>query len=118
MNQTEPFIGIDGNEANVMEPVGSNVYALRLLTGLNTKDTATHYRVYIKSPTKPRLPKNNSHWQYASFGPGLLWTQWRLPLQLYLDNLKPKLFFSPCHYAPRFCPVPSVISIMDLAYLK
>lgn len=28
-----------------------------------------------------------------------------------------RCFFSPTHYAPRFCPIPSVISVMDLSYI-
>jgi glycosyltransferase involved in cell wall biosynthesis len=30
---------------------------------------------------------------------------------------RPDIFFTPTHYAPRFSPVPTVITILDLAYL-
>jgi glycosyltransferase involved in cell wall biosynthesis len=46
-----------------------------------------------------------------------LWTQWRLPLDLYAHRPKPDVFFSPTHYAPRFSPVPTVVSVMDLSFL-
>ena len=47
-----------------------------------------------------------------------MYTQWRLPLELYLSKNKPDVFFTPGHYAPRFSPIPTVISIMDLAFLR
>jgi len=46
-----------------------------------------------------------------------MWTQIGLPFHLFLKREKIDIFFSPGHYAPRFSPVPTVISIMDLAFL-
>jgi len=111
------YIGIDGNEANTQNRVGSNVYAHQLLRGIHRLDPQTQYKIYLKHPPLKDLPKPTSHWHYHSFGPTKLWTQWRLPLELYLEKTKPSIFFTPGHYAPRFSPVPTVISIMDLAFL-
>jgi glycosyltransferase involved in cell wall biosynthesis len=46
-----------------------------------------------------------------------MWTQFALPFSLLLDKKRPDVFFSPSHYAPRFSPVPTAISIMDLSYI-
>ncbi len=63
------------------------------------------------------LPKVREGWSYRILKPGKLWTQWRLPLDLYIHKPRPDVFFSPTHYAPRFSPVPTVMSVMDLSYL-
>jgi len=114
------LIGIDGNEANVRNRVGANVYAYNILDYLHKKaaEKKLRFQIYLKDKPLSDLPEENANWQYQVFGPGRLWTQWRLPLKLYLEKEKPSLFFTPGHYAPRFCPVPTVISIMDLAFLK
>jgi len=111
------FIAIDGNEANAPQRVGSNVYAHRLLQGINHFDPHTHYQIYLKSKPASDMPPASPHWRYRIFGPRPAWTRWRLPLDLYLTHPRPHLFFTPGHYAPAFSPVPTVISIMDLAFL-
>jgi len=111
------ILGIDGNEANVNNRVGSNVYSYKLLEYLYKADKF-NTTIYLSSPKLGDLPKKNSNWNYKVLKPGFLWTQWRLPLELYFNSVKPDVFFTPGHYSPRFCPCPSVISIMDLAYLR
>jgi len=111
------YIAIDGNEANISQRVGSNTYAFQLLSHLSRLDKATNYQIYTKQPPLADLPLVAPHWHYRTFGPGKLWTQWRLPLDLFTQKPRPALFFTPGHYAPRFSPVPTVVSIMDLAYL-
>lgn len=111
------MIGIDGNEANVDQRVGSNVYAFEILKGLYEQDEDTAYQVYLKSAPRSDMPRQKKLWQYRILEPKPLWTQWRLPLDLYTQSQKPRVFFTPGHYAPRFCPVPSVISILDLSFL-
>ncbi|OGD63309.1 hypothetical protein A2160_02345 [Candidatus Beckwithbacteria bacterium RBG_13_42_9] len=113
------LIGIDGNEANVLQRVGANVYAYNILCELHKINSkGDEYRIYLKNKPLDDMPEESKFWQYRVFGPGKLWTQWRLPLELYWQKEKPDIFFTPGHYAPRFCPVPSIISIMDLAFLK
>jgi glycosyltransferase involved in cell wall biosynthesis len=112
------IIGIDGNEANVEKRVGIGEYAFQLLTRFaQYQASSTKYQVYLKSDPLPSLPPESENWQYRVLRPGKLWTQWRLPLDLYLNNPRPNVFFSPTHYAPRFSPVPTVVSIMDLSYI-
>ncbi len=114
------IIGIDGNEANVEKRVGISEYAFQLLTQFsNLKHTAQDIKfvVYLKDEPLDELPQKSKNWQYRVLKPGKLWTQWRLPLDLFVSNLKPDVFFSPTHYAPRFSPIPTVVSVMDLSYL-
>lgn len=127
MSQSAITIGLDANEANVKERVGSNVYAFQILKYLNRfqlkktgffRSQNLNFHIYLKANPLPDLPKENENWRYHILKPKFLWTQWRLPLELYWQKQKPAVFFSPGHYAPRFCPTPLVISIMDLAFLK
>ncbi len=113
-------IGIDGNEANVVNRVGSNQYAYGILHGLSqlSNHKEVRYTVYLKQPPLPDLPKKSINWHYRVIPPATAWTQWRLPLDLYFSSDRPDIFFSPGHYAPRFSPIPTVVTIMDLAFLK
>lgn len=112
------LIGIDGNEANIKKRVGSNVYAFELIKALVKLDKKSHYRIYLSKSPQSDFPSSSDKLNYRVIPPKKLWTQWRLPLDLYFTSNRPKVFFTPGHYAPRFCPVPSVISILDLSFLK
>ena len=116
------LIGIDGNEANVKNRVGSNVYAFQLLWNIfniqRKSEKKIRFKIYLKKAPLGDLPKKGDWWQYKILKPSALFTQLRLPLQLYLEKKKPDVFFTPGHYAPRFSPIPTVISIMDLAFLR
>lgn len=107
-------IGIDGNEANQRKLVGIGQFASGIINGLERLDQKNHYFIYLKEPPITGLPKERPGWKYQVFGPGKFWTQIGLPLNLYIQRIKLDLFFSPSHYAPRFSPVPTVISVMDL----
>lgn len=111
-------IGIDGNEANVSDRVGSGMYAFQLIKHIYELDTWNEYYIYIKNPSVLDMPGERKNWKYVVCGPQKLWTQFALPLKLFLDRKKLDLFFSPGHYAPRWSPVPTVISVLDLAFLK
>ena len=112
------IIGIDGNEANVSKRVGISEYAYQLLRQFSEfRIQNLEFRIYLKDTPVEDLPKENEYWQYRVLKPGKMWTQWRLPLDLYWSRPRPDVFFSPTHYAPRFSPVPTVVSIMDLSYL-
>ncbi len=112
------LIGIDGNEANTKERVGSNVYAFELISEIYKQDHNNEYIIYLREKRVHDLPKERAGFRYRLIPPKNLWTQWRLPLDLYFHHPRPNLFFTPGHYAPRFSPVPSVISILDLAFLN
>lgn len=117
------IIGIDGNEANSIRPdinarVGVNQYAFGLLCALYKTDEENIYHIYLSLPPKDDLPNERDNWKYKVIGPAKFWTQWRLPLELFLKKPRPDVFFSPSHYAPRFSPVPIVISVMDLGFYR
>ncbi len=114
------IIGIDGNEANVEKRVGIGQYAFELLrefSVISHQPSAISFVVYLKNKQLSDMPKESGNWKYRVLRPGRLWTQWRLPLDLFFGGIKPDVFFSPSHYAPRLSPCPTVISVMDLSYL-
>jgi len=113
-------IAIDGNEANVPHRVGSNVYAFELITALSQiiqKRTDIHCTILTAQPALEDLPKATENWQYKVISPRPFWTQWGLPLHLFLHQHEYHVFFTPGHYAPRFSSVKYVSSVMDLAFL-
>ena len=111
-------IGIDGNEANVDKKVGIGEYAYELLVEFSKPlSSEIEFEIFLKTEPRVELPKTSGNWKYNVFGPKKLWTQIALPLNLFMDFPKPDVFFSPTHYAPRFSPVPTVISVMDLSYV-
>jgi len=109
------IIGVDGNEANIQNRVGSGEYSFEILKNL-VKICDEEIVVYLKDKPLNDLPEKSSKLSYKIFGPSKFWTQVGLPLNLYLRNPKPDVFFTPGHYAPRFCPCPSVITVFDLSY--
>lgn len=112
------IIGIDGNEANIAKRVGIGEYSFELLKQFREFQNSNYqFQIYLKDKPLHDMPKEDKNWRYRILRPGKLWTQWRLPLDLYLNNPKPDVFFTPSHYAPRFSPVPTVISVMDIAYI-
>lgn len=114
------IIGIDGNEANVTKRLGVGEIAYQLMMQFwseKRKAKSEKYIIYLKDDAVKSLPPSSVNWEYRIVKPGKMWTQWRLPLDLYMHRPRPDVFFTPTHYAPRFSPVPTVISIMDLAYV-
>lgn len=111
-------IGIDGNEANIADRVGSGMYAYQLLKHMYELDTWNEYTVYLKAQPVVDMPRERKNWKYKVIGPERLWTQFALPLHLLWDATHLDIFFTPGHYAPRFSPVPTVVSVLDLAYMK
>ncbi len=82
------------------------------------QDCSLKFKIFLKDKLLDDLPKETGWWRYKVLRPGLWWTQWRLPLELFFLRPKPDLFFTPGHYAPRFSSCPRVISIMDLAFWR
>lgn len=116
------IIGMDGNEANQKVRTGSGVYAFELLRQLKKiRIQNLEFRIYLKDEPISELPPANDYWKYAVIGPKKFWTQITLPLYLWKEKIRrkvPDVFFSPTHYAPRFCPIPSVITIFDLSFIR
>lgn len=113
-------LAIDGNEANVKNRVGSNVYAWQILNELYRlckKSSDYQITVLLSQPKLADLPKARKNWQYIVVSPSKFWTQWALPIHLFLHRHDYDLFFTAGHYAPRFSAVPYISSVMDLAYL-
>lgn len=112
------IIGIDGNEANTGRNVGIGEFAFELLTQFEQmRPQGVTFEVFMKDDPLKSLPRERKGWDYRVFGPRKMWTQFALPLKLFMSSPKPDVFFSPTHYAPRFSPVPTVTSVMDLAYI-
>jgi glycosyltransferase involved in cell wall biosynthesis len=115
----DPFIGIDANEANLVQHrLGSNEFAYGLLKTIEKIDTLHSYQTYLSTPLLNDMPKRRPRWNYRIIPPHTFWTQWRLPLDLYLRFPRPKVFLSLSHYVPRFSPIPRIVTITDLGYLK
>ena len=113
------LIGIDANEANLTpNRVGINEYALHLLHALSKLKTSHSFVIYLKTPPRSDLPPERSNWHYRVIPFPKLWTQTRLPFDLYTHSPRPDVFFSMTHYAPRFSPIPTVVAIMDLGFLQ
>ncbi len=113
------IIGIDGNEANVSRRVGIGEYAFELLEQFSNsrfKIQDLKFVVYLKDRPLPHMPKEREGWTYRVVGPKRFWTQFGLPIALYRQR-DIDVFFTPTHYAPRFSPVPTVVSVMDLSYI-
>ncbi|OGK22980.1 hypothetical protein A2954_03820 [Candidatus Roizmanbacteria bacterium RIFCSPLOWO2_01_FULL_37_12] len=114
------IIGVDGNEANVLEKVGVSVYTLKLLEYFQKKATADQqFIVFLKNKPGIDLPVENEFYKYDLIRGNILWSQTFLPLELYKRKALGqdiKVFFSPAHYIPRFCPIPSVVTVHDLSY--
>lgn len=112
------IIGIDGNEANVEKKVGISEYAFELLQQFyQLQNPQISWNVYLKHQPNKAMPKSRNGWKYHVVGPKKLWTQIGLPFHLYTHSPRPAVFFSPTHYAPRYCPVPSIVSVMDTSYI-
>ena len=113
------LIGIDANEANLTaNRVGINEYAFNLLHALYKLKTSHEFVIYLKTKKLDDLPPERKDWHYRVIPWPALWTQTRLPYDLYTHLPRPDVFLSLTHYAPRFCPMPSVVSIMDLGFLS
>ncbi|MCL5090498.1 MAG: hypothetical protein M1514_00635, partial [Patescibacteria group bacterium] len=105
------LIGIDGNEANEKNRVGVGQFAFNVIKELEKIDNKNDYLIYLKDKPLSDFPKEKKGWRYRIFGPGKLWTQIALPIKLFTQKEKLDIFFTPSHYAPRFSPCPTVISL-------
>lgn len=111
------IIGVDGNEANVHEKVGVSVYTLEMLRFFQKKSSKDiQFVIYLRAKPLPDLPEEAPYFTYKVIRGPRLWRDVIFPLYLFarphLD-----LLFCPAHYTPRFCPVPTVVTIHDTSYL-
>lgn len=109
-------IGIDGNEANVDNHVGTSVYTLELLKHWQTiasKDAS--FIVYLREKPRSSLPVQTDYFQYRIVSGKRFWRDFYFPLYLYLHK-EIDVLYCPAHYTPRWCPVPIVVALHDIAY--
>ena len=111
------LISIDGFEASAGERVGVGRFEVELLKHISSIDKKNTYRIYTPGTPTPDMPSVSMRWQYRMCSFNRLWSQVALPYYLISDMPKPDVFFSPVHYAPRYCPVPLVVGVMDLSYV-
>jgi glycosyltransferase involved in cell wall biosynthesis len=120
VNENLIRIAIDGNEANITNRVGSNVYAFEIIKALEKitrEDTNLKFTILLAQPPIQELLPHRPGWKYQIIGPRPLWTQIGEPLHLFWHQSEYDVLFSPGHYAPGVCPIPYVTTVMDLAYL-
>lgn len=111
------IIGVDGNEANVKKRVGVSVYTLNLLRYFKKfSNPQNQFIIYLREKPFEDLPLPSKFFRYEIVNGKFLWSQIFLPLHLF-QNKNIDIFFSPAHYTPRFCPVPTIVTIHDLSYL-
>lgn len=111
------LIGIDANEANLtLQRVGINQYAFDLLSALYQTPASHSFVIYLKTPPRTDLPLPRSGWNYRILPFPKLWTQTRLPFDLFVHQPRPDVFLSLTHYAPRWSPIPTVVCVMDLGF--
>jgi hypothetical protein len=122
MTHTPQSLVIDGNEANVTQRVGSNTYAYELLKALRALIIAQYpgvtVTVVLSAPPVDDFPRSHKQWRYQVVKPAKFFTQWALPLFLFRNRRRFDAVFTPGHYAPRWCPIPYVSSVMDLGYIR
>lgn len=113
-------IVIDANEANVQNRVGSNTYAFELLRSLEklTRNKPEHqFTLVLTAEPLPDWPPARDGWQYHVIANARLFTQWSFPIYLFKNHRNFDLVYTPGHYGPRLSPIPSIVSVMDLAFL-
>ncbi len=111
------IIGVDGNEANVLRKVGVSVYASEMLHYFQKKSSKDlQFLIYVRTKPLPGMPKETPFFTYRLVKGRRLWRDFVFPLYLY-THPEIDVLFCPAHYAPRFCPVPIVVTVHDTSYL-
>lgn len=118
-------IGINGFEAVVPRfgfnkqglpnRVGSSEVCFQTLIELERIDKENEYVIFLPSKPTSDMPKESSRWKYKVISERKLWTIFGLTRgRIAKENLD--IFFSPTHYGVLRCPVPQIISILDVSY--
>lgn len=113
-NMKKLHIGIDINEANVKNRVGTGQYCFHVIKHSN-KRKDIDFHLYHRDPLQGDLPPEDEHWHYHQVGPSKAWIRFGLPFYL-ATHSKNDVFWSPAHYAPILIGSKSVVTIHDLAY--
>src|SRR3989344_5876370 len=114
------LIGIDGNEANIIDRVGVNQYVFEILWGLykllKSGPQKHNVIVFLKKGPFSDMPSEESFWKYKIIPGEKLWILTKLTPYLLFSREKPEVFYSPSHYVPPISTITRVCSIMDLGY--
>ena len=107
-------VGIDANEANVKNRVGTGQYTYNILENWYKHDQID-FHLYHRDSLQGDMPPERDGWHYHQVGPSRGWIRFGLPLYL-ATHAKNDVFWSPAHYMPVFTGGKSVVTIHDLAY--
>lgn len=107
-------IGIDINEANVKNRVGTGQYCYHVLKHWH-KEKGIGFHLYHRDQLQGDMPPEREGWHYHQVGPTRAWVRFALPLYL-ATHAKNDVFWSPAHYMPIYTGAKSVVTIHDLAY--
>lgn len=107
-------IGIDVNEANVKNRVGTGQYCFNILKYWSAH-TDIDFHLYHRDELVGDMPVESDHWHYHKVAPSSAWISFSLPLYL-LTHKKNDIFWSPAHYAPFYTGSNLIVTIHDLAY--
>jgi glycosyltransferase involved in cell wall biosynthesis len=107
-------IGLDASRATVAHRTGTESYALNLIRGLLAAQPAHDWLLYFRDPPAPGV--------FPTGTPRIIpfpraWTHARLSLELFLSP-RPDVLFIPAHVLPLIHPLPTVVTIHDLGYLR
>ena len=110
-------IGIEGDQANVPEPAGIEMYVCRLLEALGRIDRENRYHVYLRRRPRPHFPPLPPNFTFRVIPVRYLWHQVGIPLWQLFDRNDVLLF--PVHRFPLLFPVRTRIvgTIHDTAFL-
>ncbi|PIR98958.1 hypothetical protein COT87_02015 [Candidatus Collierbacteria bacterium CG10_big_fil_rev_8_21_14_0_10_44_9] len=107
-------IGIDANEANVRERVGTGQYCYHILKHWY-QEKGIDFHLYHRDALQGDMPVERDSWHYHHVGPSKAWIRFGLPFYI-ATHSKNDVFWSPAHYAPWYPMGKSVVTIHDLAY--
>lgn len=127
------LICVDGNEANVTQPVGVSVYTNNILHQFkHYADHDIRFCVYLRKKPLLHLPRENQYFRYRIVRGPCMWNRFFLPFALWRDYMRQRMrhfldkrtiwfhsFLAPAHYAPPWLPPKCklVVTIHDLAFL-
>lgn len=107
-------LGIDINEANIDNRVGTGQYCYHILKRWYAHQDID-FHLYHRDALLGDMPAERDGWRYHQVGPTRGWIRFGLPLYLG-THPKNDLFWSPAHYMPTYVGSRSVVTIHDLAY--
>ena len=107
-------VGIDINEANVKNRVGTGQYCYHVLIQWYKKNEID-FHLYHRDPLQNDMPRERAGWHYHHVGPSKAWISFALPIYL-LTHPQNDVFWSPAHYAPWYPLGKIIVTIHDLAY--